>query len=186
MRSMINAGRLPRPGGVALAAIVLAGCGTAAGGGAAGQPAGSRQAKASAAAATASAGVPLCADAQKVNSAVAQLTVSRTREILPRELTISDTSRARALAPALCGLPPMPHGLRCPAPLGGALRVEFTAGGHAYRPLRTQDSGCASVAGLGPLRQCSWSSRPGQLLSGAAGGHGRLVPGTHPSSVPTA
>jgi hypothetical protein len=183
---MISAGRLLRPGALALAAIMLAGCGTAVGGGTAGQPAGTRHAQASAAAATASAGVPLCAGAQKVTTAVTQLTVSRSREILPRKLTITDTSRARALAAALCGLPPMPRGLRCPAALGGALRVEFTAGGHAYRPLRIQDSGCASVAGIGPLRQWSWSSRPGQLLSGAAGGHGRLVPGTHPSSVPTA
>ncbi len=92
---------------------------------------------------------------------------------------------ALALAAALCGLPPMPRGLRCPAALDGALRVEFTAGGHGYPPLRIQDSGCASITGLGPLRQWSWSSRPGKLLSGAAGGKGRLVPGTHPNSVPT-
>lgn len=186
MRSRISAGRLPWPGTLALAAIVLAGCGTAGGGGAAGHPAGTRQAKASATAATASAGVPLCASARKVNSAVARLTASRAREILPRQLTITDTSQARALAAALCALPPMPRGMRCPLPLGGELRVEFTGGGHAYLPLRIQDSGCASVAGLGPLRQWSWSSRAGQLLGQAAVGYGRLTPGTHASSVPTA
>ncbi len=190
MRGTISAGQRGRPGGLALVAvsagIVLAGCGSAVSGGA-GQPAPVSQGKASAAAAaaTASAGVPLCADAQKVSRATAQLTVSRTQEILPRDITIAAAPRARALAAALCGLPPMPRGLHCPAALRGALRVEFTAGGHAYPPLRIHDSGCASVSGLGPLRQWTWSSRPGRLLSGAAGSTGRLIPGTHPSSVPT-
>ena len=36
-----------------------------------------------------------------------------------------------------------------------------------------------------PARQWSWSSRPGQLLAGTVGGHGKLVPDMHPSSVPT-
>ena len=79
----------------------------------------------------------------------------------------------------------MPGGLRCPAALGGALRLEFTAGGRSYRPVLIRDSGCASVTGVGPVRQWAWSSRPGRLLSEAVGGYGRLVPGTHPSSVPT-
>lgn len=190
MRGTIRAGRLPRRGGPALvavgAAIVLAGCGSAVSGGA-GQPApvGQRKASVAAAAATASAGVPLCADAQKVSRATARLTVARTQEILPRDITIAAAPRARALAAALCGLPPMPRGLHCPAALRGALRLEFTAGGHAYQPLRIHDSGCASVAGIGPLRQWTWSSRPGRLLSAAAGSTGRLIPGTHPSSVPT-
>ena len=188
MRGTMSAGRRGRPGVLALVAvsagIVLAGCGSAVSGGA-GQPAAVSQGPASAAAATASAGVPLCADAQKVSRATAQLTVSRTQEILPRDITIAAAPQARALATAICGLPPMPRGLHCPAALRGALQLEFTAGGHAYPPLRIHDSGCASVSGLGPLRKWTWSSRPGRLLSGAAGSTGRLIPGTHPSSVPT-
>lgn len=190
MRGMISAGRRPRRGVLALvpvtAAIVLAGCGSTVSGGA-GQAAAAGQghASAAAAAATASAGVPLCADVQTVSRATAQLIVSRAREILPRDITIAAAPRARALAAALCGLPPMPRGLHCLAALPGVLRLEFTAGGHAYPPLRIHDSGCASVSGLGPLRQWAWSSRPGRLLSAAAGSTGRLIPGTHPSSVPT-
>lgn len=175
MRRMISAGRLPQRAALALVAvgtaIVLAGCGSAVNGGAGH--------------ATAPAGVPLCAGVQQVSRVTAQLTVTGTREIFPRDITIAAASRARALAAALCGLPPVPRGLHCPAALRGALRLEFTAGGHAYQPLRIRDSGCASVSGIGPLRQWTWSSRPGRLLSGAAGSTGRLIPGTHPSSVPT-
>ena len=72
----------------------------------------------------------------------------------------------------------------CPAALPGALLLEFSAQGHAYTPVRIRDSGCATVSGLGTARQWTWSSRPGRLLSGAVSGKGRLVPGTHPSSVP--
>ena len=190
MRGMISAGRLPQRGALALGAagtvIVLAGCGSAVNGGAGhAAAAGQRKAPAAPAAATASAGVPLCADVQQVSRVTAQLSVPGTREILPRDITIAAAPRARALAAALCRLPPMPRGLHCPAALRGTLLLKFTAGGHAYQPLRIRDSGCASVSGIGPPRQWTWSSRPGRLLSGAAGGTGRLIPGTHPSSVPT-
>ena len=113
-----------------------------------------------------------------------RLTAAQPEEILPRVKTIT-APRAAALAAALCALPRMPGGMRCPAALGGALRLEFTAGGRSYPPVLIRDSGCASVTGVGPVRQWAWSSRPGRLLSEAVGGYGRLVPGTHPSSVPT-
>ena len=78
-----------------------------------------------------------------------------------------------------------PRGLRhCPAALPGVLVLEFSARGHAYTPVRIHDSGCATVSGLGTARQWTWSSQPGRLLSGMARGKGRLIPGTHPSSVP--
>ena len=114
-----------------------------------------------------------------------RLTSARSREILPRSVTITAAPRAAALAAALCALPRMPGGMRCPAALGGALRLEFTAGDYSYQQVLIRDSGCASVTGVGPVRQWAWSSRPGRLLSEAAGGYGRLVAGTHPSSVPT-
>lgn len=132
-----------------------------------------------------SAGVPLCAATTKVDQVVMRLTTPQHAEILPRAMTITATSRAEALAAALCALPRMPRGLRCPAALGGVLRLEFTAEGRRYQPVLIRDSGCASVTGVGPVRQWAWSSRPGRLLNEAAGGYGRLVPGTHPSSVPT-
>jgi len=48
-----------------------------------------------------------------------------------------------------------------------------------------QDVGCQGVTGLGATRTWSPSSTFGKLLGEAVGGFGKLVPGTHPSSVPT-
>ena len=165
----------------------LAACGSAAAGGGAGQPAASpnTRVRASATAANASGRALLCADARAVDRVRMRLTASHPGEILPRAMTITDPPRARALAAGLCALPPMPGGLRCPAARGGALRLDFAAAGRRYQPVLIRDSGCASVTGAGPVRQWAWSSRPGRLLATAAGSYGRLVAGTHPSSVPT-
>jgi hypothetical protein len=159
--------------GGSIALLGLAACGSAASGGS-GAPAPTRPA-----------GAPLCAGTAKVDEVVMRLTAARSVEILPRAMTITAAPRAAALAAALCALPRLPGGLRCPAALGGALRLEFTAGGRSYQPVLIRDSGCASVTGVGPVRQWAWSSRPGRLLGEAAGGYGRLAAGTHPSSVPT-
>jgi hypothetical protein len=166
--------------GVSIAVLGLAACGSATSG-----PAGARTGHPQASAAAPSAGAPLCAGPPKVDHVVMRLTAARSAEILPRTMTITAAPRAAALAAALCALPRMPGGMRCPAALAGALRLEFAAGGRSYPPVLIRDSGCASVTGVGPVRQWAWSSRPGRLLSEAAGGYGRLVAGTHPSSVPT-
>jgi hypothetical protein len=165
--------------------IGLTACGSAGGG--AGQPAqvGGGHSKEPAAAVKPSVGVPLCAAAGRVDRAVLSLTASQAREILPRGITIRDPSRVRALAAGLCALPPMPAGVHCPASPRGALWLVFAAGGRGFHPVRVQDSGCPHVTGVGPARQWSWSSLPGRLLSKTVGGKGKLVPGTHPSSVPT-
>jgi hypothetical protein len=169
------------------AAAGLVACGSTTAGGA-GQPGagGTARASASAAAVIASAGVPLCVDARKVDRFILRLTLSQPREMLPRAITVTNVARARALAAALCGLPPVAHGRDCPAMPTGPLQLVFTAGGRDYRPVRIQDAGCPSVRGVGPTRQWAWSARPGRLLSEAVGGKGRLIPGSHPSSVPTA
>ena len=187
MRGTISRGRARRPAGHVLGAIgavlVLAGCGSAVTGGA-GQPAANAGGTRPAAAAAPS-GVPLCASAGRLDRVTLRLTASPAREILPRTATITDAPLVRALAAALCRLPPAPGGLRhCPAALPGVLLLEFSAQGHAYPLVRIRDSGCATVTGLGTPRQWTWSSRPGRLLGGAVGGKGRLIPGTHPSSVP--
>jgi hypothetical protein len=174
-------------GALAIGALFgLAACGSAAGTGsghrAAGQPSpGQATARA---AARASAGVPLCAEARQLDQLQIRLTASQPREILPRALTSTDTARVRALASALCALPPLPHGRHCPTVPRGALLLVFAAPGHGFTQVRIQDAGCANVAGIGPARQWSWSSRPGQLLRDTVGGTGRLIPGTHPSSLP--
>ncbi len=184
MRATISSRRPRRPAGSVLAVtgtmVMLAGCGSAVAGGSA-QPAANTGATPPAAA------VPLCASTGRLDQVTLRLTGSRVREILPRAATITDAPRVRALAAALCRLPPAPRGLRhCPAALPGVLVLEFSAQGHAYPPVLIHDSGCATVSGLGTARQWTWSSQPGRLLSGAVGGKGRLIPGTHPSSVPVA
>jgi len=177
--------RVLPPGAVlaAGAALGLVACGSVAATGA-GHRATAGPATASAAAVRASAGVPLCTASRRLVQLEVRLTASQPREILPRALTTTDAARVRALASALCHLPPLPRGLRCPAEPRGALLLVFADSGR-FTTLRIQDAGCASVTGLGPARQWSWSSPAGQLLAGTVGGHGKLVPGTHPSSVPT-
>jgi hypothetical protein len=184
-----TAGRRSGPLGVAtrgVLALIAAGgligmtaCGsTAAGTGSSSEPA---------AVATASAGVPLCVAAGKVDRVVAIPPGSHIRALLPGGITIRDAARVRALAAALCALPPMPSGLHCEAATDGAFRLTFAAGNQGFRPVRIQLSGCRSVTGLGPGRSWAQSPQFGRLLTETVGvGRGRLIPGTHPSSVPTA
>ena len=168
------------------AVIVLAACGSTAAGGA-GHPASADASHATgpAAVASASAGVPLCTAAQKVDRVVASRPGGHLRGILPRGTTITDAPRVRALAAALCALPPMPPGLQCPADFGGAVRLVFAAGGRNFHPVRIRLSGCRAVAGMGPARSWSRSPQFGRLLTRTVGGKGRMIPGMHPSSVPT-
>jgi hypothetical protein len=137
------------------------------------------------AAVTAPAGVPLCAAAGKVDRLVAIPGGSHVRALLPGGITIRDAARVRTLATALCALPPIPPGLHCEAATGGAFRLTFAAGNQGFRPVGVQLTGCRSVTGLGPARSWSASPRFGPLLTRTVGGAGRLIPGTHPSSVPT-
>ena len=198
---MVSLGRLTgtagRHGGaaarVALALIAagasmgLAACGSTAAGGAHPASAGTGGPSGPAAAATASAGVPLCGAAGKVDRMVAIPPGSHIRALLPGGVTIRDTARVRALAAALCALPPMPSGLHCEAATGGAFRLTFAAGDQGFRPVGVQMTGCRSVTGLGPGRSWAQSPQFGRLLTETVGvGRGRLIPGTHPSSVPTA
>jgi hypothetical protein len=168
------------------AVIVLAACGSTAAGGA-GHPAsaGAGHSTGPAGVAGASAGVPLCAAAPTVDRVVASLPAGHLRELLPRGVTITDAPQVRALAAALCALPPMPAGLHCEAATGGAFRLTFAAGSQSFRPVGVQLTGCRSVTGLGPARSWSQSPQFGPLLTRTVGGVGRLIPGRHPSSVPT-
>lgn len=126
-----------------------------------------------------SAGRSLCADDQEVD----RVEVSRTSS--SREVTLHSATQVRALATALCALPLMPSGQSCTAASGGSVRLVFADGARGFPPVSIQESGCRGVTGAGPARSWSASSPFGQMLSEAVGGVGRLVPGTHPSSVPT-
>ena len=167
------------------AVLALAACGSVVTAGAS-HPArpGAGRGAPSAAAARASAGVPLCTAARQPDQLEVRLTPAQPREILPRMLVSTDAGRVRALARALCALPPLPRGVHCLAVPRAALLLVFAAPERAVSTVRIQDAHCPDVTGLGPARQWSWSSPAGQLLRKTAGGTGKLVPDTHPSSVP--
>jgi hypothetical protein len=170
---------------IAVSAVaVLAACGSTAAGGS-GQPASAGAAHSTGPAAVV--GAPLCAAAQNVDRVVATMPASHLGQTPPHGVTITDTTQVRALAAALCALPPMPRGVQqCPADFGGVSRLVFASGGREFQPVRIQLSGCRAVAGIGTTR--SWSQSPGfgHLLTRTVGGKGRMIPGMHPSSVPTA
>ena len=124
------------------------------------------------------AGGTLCADGHSADRVV----VSRTAS--PRQVTLTGTTQVRTMVAALCALPPMPAGHACPVTSGGSVRLVFAAGQQSFPPVTVQESGCRSVTGIGATRWWSGSSQLSVLLDEAVGGLGRLMPGTHPSSVP--
>jgi len=171
---------------IAVTALMgLAACGSVSAGGA-GHPA-STTAQAPApsssppqAAATGTpAGGSLCASGQSADRVV----VSRAASA--RQVTLHGTTQVRAMVAALCALPAMPAGQHCPAASAGSVRLVFAAGTQNFPPVTVQESGCRSVTGMGATRWWSGSSPLSLLLDEAVGGLGRLVPGYHPSSVPT-
>jgi hypothetical protein len=165
----------------AVALIGLAACGSATAGGAA--PSASVSARGSsqqpAAGARTPAGGSLCSDGQAADRVVVSGSAA------PRQVTLHGATQVQAMVAALCALPAMPSGLYCPAASSGSVRLVFVAGEQSFPPVSLQESGCHGVTGLGPTRSWSPSSEFGRMLSEAVGGVGRLVPGTHPSSVPT-
>ncbi len=123
-------------------------------------------------------GGTLCADGHSADRVV----VSRTAS--PRQVTLTGTTQVRTMVAALCALPPMPAGHACPVTSGGSVRLVFAAGQQSFPPVIVQESGCRSVTGIGATRWWSGSAQLSVLLDEAVGGLGRLMPGTHPSSVP--
>lgn len=168
---------------IAVSALMgLTACGSAttgSAGHATSAPASASSSAAAAAAAGTPAGGSLCADDQGVD----RVEVSRTSS--SRQVTVSGATQVRALATALCALPLTPSGQSCTAASGESVRLVFADGAQGFPPVSIQESGCRGVTGAGPTRSWSASSPFGQMLSEAAGGLGRLVPGMHPSSVPT-
>ena len=108
--------------------------------------------------------------------------VSRTASA--RAVTLRGATQVQAMVAALCALPPVPAGQHCAAASAGSVRLVFAAGPRSFPPVTVRESGCRSVTGMGATRSWSGSSQFGALLDEAVGGLGRLVPGTHPSSVP--
>jgi hypothetical protein len=75
-------------------------------------------------------------------------------------ITISDRSKARALARLVCGLPVMPHGVfHCPVAIGGGYQLQFkTADGLRFPAVTVRASGCETVSGAGGNR-VRWVAR---------------------------
>jgi hypothetical protein len=163
----------------AMALIGLAACGSATAGGTA-PPASARgSSQQPVTGASTPAGGSLCSDGQAADRVVVSGSAA------PRQVTLHGATQVQAMAAALCALPAMPPGLHCPAASAGLVRLVFVAGEQSFPPVSLQESGCHGVTGLGATRSWSPSSAFGRMLSEAVGGVGRLVPGTHPSSVPT-
>ena len=165
---------------IAVTALIgLAACGSVSGAGA-GHPASASasSSRAPAAAAVTPAGRSLCADGRSADRVV----VSRTASA--RAVTLRGATQVQAMVAALCALPPVPAGQHCAAASAGSVRLVFAAGPRSFPPVTVRESGCRSVTGMGATRSWSGSSHFGALLDEAVGGLGRLVPGTHPSSVP--
>ena len=165
---------------IAVTAVMgLAACGSVSAG-SAGHPASASASSSKAPAATAAtpAGGPLCADGRSADRVV----VSRTASA--RAVTLKGATQVQAMVAALCALPPVPAGQHCAAASAGSVRLVFAAGPRSFPPVTVRQSGCRSVTGMGATRSWSGSSQFGALLDEAVGGLGRLVPGTHPSSVP--
>ena len=158
----------------------LAACGSVSPG-SAGHPAPASASSSSAPAAAA--GTPasgtLCADRTSADRVVVSRTASR-------QVTLTGATQVQAMVAALCALPPMPAGRHCAAATAaaGSVRLVFAAGTRSFPPVTVHESGCRSVTGMGATRWWSGPSQLGVLLDEAVGGLGRLVPGTHPSSVP--
>jgi len=132
---------------------------------------------------TAATGAPaaqsLCASGQGADRVVVTRTIPR------RQVTLSGATQVQAMVAALCALPTMPSGQHCLVVPADVVRLVFAAGEQNFPPVTVQEAGCRGITGLGTTRSWVPSSVFGRLLSQAVGGSGKVVPGTHPSSVPT-
>jgi hypothetical protein len=165
---------------IAAAALIgLAACGSATAAGAA-PPASTRgSSQQPVTGASTPAGGSLCSDGQAADRVVISGSAA------PRQVTLHGATQVQAMVADLCALPAMPPGQHCPAASAGSVRLVFAAGEQSFPPVSVQESGCRGVIGLGTTRTWARSSAFGRLLSETVGGVGKLVPGAHPSSVPT-
>jgi hypothetical protein len=170
--------------GLAACGSVAAGSASAGGTGQTAPASASSSTEPAAAGSSAAAGTPaggsLCASGQGADRVVLTRTVPR------RQVTLSGATQVQAMLTALCALPAVPSGQQhCLVVSADSVRLVFTAGAQTFPTVTVQEVGCRGITGLGTTRSWSPSSAFGRLLSEAVGGVGKLVPGTHPSSVPT-
>jgi hypothetical protein len=184
-------GRLAPLCAAALASITLAACGSSQASGtasgasasptAAATVAGSPTATSAAATSTAAASpgpgatqAALCRDTASVTG----LKIVRNQVVrvpvlqvaFPGQVAVASPAGARAVARALCALPPMPRGVfGCPALLiGTTYQLRFAAGGRRLPPVTIEATGCEVVTGVGQTRWATTSPGFWPVLATAA------------------
>ena len=119
-------------------------------------------------------GAALCSD----QAAVTRLVVGRVSALpqnhlhfaFPAAITVASPGRARAVAAAVCGLPPMPRVvMNCPADFGVSYRLSFAAGSTTFPVVTASAGGCSGVAGAGPVRSAARSPGFWAVLARAMG-----------------
>jgi hypothetical protein len=168
----------------ALAAIVLAGCGSIS---ASSTGAGSAAPKASSSPASSSPSPSpsVSPGAAGTEAALCQHTATVTGlEIMrnhvmrvpqlqvafPSQVTVTSPADARAVARALCALPLLPHGVfHCPnLTIGTTYLLRFTAGGRQLPAVSIEATGCEIVSGVGSPRWAAKSPGFWRTLATAA------------------
>ena len=145
-------GLATRASGMALlvaAVFVLAACGGAAGG----DPGPSRPRSA--------ADSTLCGSVPTLDRLVVHRSdafpQNHMRFSFPAEVTVTDATKVREAAQALCSLPKMPSGtFHCPADFGIVYHLVFSAGERTLSPVAVDATGCQTVRGLAHVR---WVAR---------------------------
>ncbi len=90
-----------------------------------------------------------------VVSPVSALPQSHVHPAMVAGVTVRSTAQARAVAHAVCALPPWPSGMNCPANLGTGYRLSFAASQAAFPVVTAETSGCRNVIGAGRLRSAA-------------------------------
>ena len=155
----------------ALAAIVLAGCGSisASSTGAAtaasptaSSPSPSTPTSPSPSPSAAATQAALCQHTATVTSLLLThghlMRVPQVQGAYPAPVTVITSSRARAVARALCALPLLPHvAFHCPnLTVGTTYLLSFTADGRRLPAVSIEATGCEVVSGVGPAR---WAAK---------------------------
>lgn len=90
------------------------------------------------------------------------------RFVFPDRLSATSPAAARAVARAVCALPPFPKAtLNCPADFGISYRLSFAAERGRIRPVLADASGCESVSG--PFAPPRWAALAPQRFWTALG-----------------